>query len=145
MTSVSPPEPHKLRFLQRTACAYADDVAPVMGSFRVSLRFVAEAFAAIDQVTGMSLNCCKCHWIRSMNDYARCSSVMIGAGGAAHTCHSGDCPINVCARTRPSSQSLVQRVVAFEICPFSVLRTASLRKLWPSEKFQPFQALPAQA
>ena len=50
MTHVLPPEPHQLWFLQRAACAYADDFALATASVRETLPTVAAAFARIDQV-----------------------------------------------------------------------------------------------
>ena len=66
MTEVLPPEPHPPWFLQRTACAYADDFALATASMRETLPTVAGAFARIDQVTGVSLN----HRIHILHRYA---------------------------------------------------------------------------
>ena len=52
ISAVLPPEP----FLQRSACACADDFAPATASLRESFPIVADAFAVIALVTGMSLN-----------------------------------------------------------------------------------------
>ena len=48
-----PPEPHRPRFLQRCACANADDFALATASLRESLPTVATAFSTIDAVTGI--------------------------------------------------------------------------------------------
>ena len=61
MAAVLLPEPHRPWFLQRRACAYADDFALATDSLRESLPLVAETFTTIDLVTGMSLNDKKCH------------------------------------------------------------------------------------
>ena len=87
---------------------FADDFALAMGSLRGSLPVVSGAFATIHQVTGMSLNYRKCHWIQhgnmtsqqlvewvgtyvpvvchmQINDSAEYLGVMIGPGGARWT------------------------------------------------------------
>ena len=48
-----PPERHRPWFLQRCACANADDFALATASLRESLPTVARAFSAIDAVTGI--------------------------------------------------------------------------------------------
>ena len=54
LSSVFPPESCRPWFLQRCACAYADDSALATNSLRESLPIVAGPFATIDRVTGMS-------------------------------------------------------------------------------------------
>ena len=56
MSAALPPEPHRPLFLQRCACAYADDFALATAFVRDALSTVAFAFETIDTVTGMSLN-----------------------------------------------------------------------------------------
>ena len=56
MSTVLPPEPQRPWFLQRCACAYADDFALSTASLRESLPVVADVFTMIYDVTGMSLN-----------------------------------------------------------------------------------------
>ena len=53
MSVVFPPEPHRPRFLQRCACANADDFALATASLRESLPTVATAFSTIDAVTNI--------------------------------------------------------------------------------------------
>ena len=65
MSAALPLEPHRPWFLQRCACAYADDFALVTASGRDALSTVAFAFETIDTVTGMSLKNHKmCNWIQ---------------------------------------------------------------------------------
>ena len=56
ISAILPPEPHRPWFLQRCACADADEFALTTASLRESLPIVANAFTTIDTFTGMSLN-----------------------------------------------------------------------------------------
>ena len=67
MSTVLPHELQRPWNLQGCACAYADDFALATASLRESLPIVANAFATIDIVTGMSLSRRKCHWIHCGN------------------------------------------------------------------------------
>ena len=107
MSTVLPPELHRPWILQGCASAYADDFALATAYLRESLPIVANAFATIDIVTGMSLNHRKCHWIHCGNlaipqlsewvgthvpvfrqmqikDHAKYLGVEIGPGAASH-------------------------------------------------------------
>ena len=64
MSAALPPEPHRPWFLQRCACAYADDFALATASVRDALSTVAFAFETIYTVTGMCLNHKMCNWIQ---------------------------------------------------------------------------------
>ena len=147
LSSAIRPERCRLSFLQRCACACADDFALAAASLRESLPILAGAFAIIDHVTGMSHNYHKCHWIQYGNltssqlaervgthvpdfqhmqitDHAKHLGVVIGPGAPAHRCAKARHKFNVaCARIRASSQSLVQRLGPFKInaYPFSPL------------------------
>ena len=48
MSAALPPEPHRPWFLQRCACAYADDFALATASLRGALSTAAFAFETID-------------------------------------------------------------------------------------------------
>ena len=144
LSAVLPPEPHRPWFLQRCACAYADDFALAKASLRESLPMVADAFTTIDTVTGMS-NHKKCHWVQFGNlaipqrsewvgthvpvfrqmqikDHAQYLGVEIGPGAADRRWNKerNRC-VGVCARIRASSHSLVQRLVSFQDICLSIL------------------------
>ena len=55
MSVVLPLEPHQPCFLQRCACAYADDFTIATASLRDSLPSVADAFTKIHAVTGVNV------------------------------------------------------------------------------------------
>ena len=140
-----PPEPCRPWFLEQCACAYADDFALATASLREALPIVATAFATIDQVTGMSLDYQKSHWIHygnmtgtqfvewvgthfpdfqpvQISDHAKYLCVVIGPGTPAHRCSKAKNTVHVaCSLIRASSQSLVSRVVSFKIYALSVL------------------------
>ena len=62
-TMALPPESHRPWFLQRSACACADDFALATACLRESWPKVAGAFATRAQVTGNSFNYWTCHRI----------------------------------------------------------------------------------
>ena len=144
-TDVLPPEPHRPWFVQRSACACADDLALDTASLLESLPVVADAFVTIDQVTGMSLNYQKCHWIQygtltrrqqsewvgshvpvfrrmQIEDHAKYLVVVIGPDAdALRWMKARNKFIEACARIRASSQSMVQRFVSFNVYALSIL------------------------
>ena len=145
LSSAIPPEGCRPWFLQRCACAYADDFVLAAASLRESLPIVAGAFAIIDRVTVMSHNYHKCHWIQYANltspqlaemvgthvpyfqpmqvsDHAKHLGVVIGPGAPAHRCAKARHKFNIaCAPIRASSQSLVQRLGPSKNYALSVL------------------------
>ena len=54
-------------FLQRSACAYADDLAVAAPSFWTLTTVIAPAFDTVVMVTDMNLNHKKCWWVQKGN------------------------------------------------------------------------------
>ena len=145
MSAALPLDRHRPWFLQRCACAYAEDFALATASVRDALSTVAFAFETINTVTGMSLNHKMCNWIQYGNVTTPQLSDWVGTNFPAfrlmlignHARYLGiDFPpdvadhrwtkpsikfVSFCARIRSSSQSLVRRLVSFKIFELSVL------------------------
>ena len=61
--SITPRNPENLEFLQPTQCAYADDLAVALFSFRGLMTAVARAFRSVDSIAGLNLNC-RSFWVQ---------------------------------------------------------------------------------
>ena len=142
-----PPELHRPWFVQRCACAYADDVAlapirPLCVSPSRQWQMLSRLFI-LSQV--WPSNTKKCHWTQyrnlsipqlsewvgthgmQINDHAKYLGIEIGPSAANHRwTKARNKFVGVCARVRTSSQGLVQRLVSFKIFALSVLSNIGL-------------------
>ena len=124
-TMALPPESHRPWFLQRSACACADDFALATACLRESWPKVAGAFATRAQVTGNSFN----YWTLPQDpvrDFDKSPAFQNGSTPVSPVFRQiqimehadgqrrGNKLIGVCAPIRTSSQSLVQGLVSFK-------------------------------
>ena len=105
--AIIPRNPAFLDFLQSVPCAYADDLAVAVSSFRCLMTALAPAFQKKDQIAGLNLNHRKCCWAQNGSEsclsllnwvsanyeefremkvvkYAKYVGTMMGAEGRAH-------------------------------------------------------------
>ena len=133
MSSLPPPEPCRPWFLQRYACAYADDFALATASLRESLPKIQDALSTVDSFTGMSTKSSEVSLdaIWELDD-----TTALGMGRhprPSPPANADQGPVDhrwtkarnkfvgVCARIRTSSQNFVQRLVSFKIYAPTVL------------------------
>ena len=62
--AVIPRNPDNLNFLQPAQCAYADDLAVALFSFRSLMTALVPACRSVDYIAGLNLNYRKCCWVQ---------------------------------------------------------------------------------
>ena len=106
----------KPRFLQRCACARADDFALATASLCESLQTVAKPSRLLTLLLAWPF------WQMQIKDDAKYLGVASGPSAAIiDGPERGFKFVGVCARMRTSSQSLVQRLASFNLYALSVL------------------------
>ena len=133
MSAVLPHEPHQPGFLERCACAYADDLAFATASFPASFSPLsrlcpsttksANGFNMATMLSERVGTHVLVFQLMQIKYHARYLGVEIGPGAANHRWTKViNTFVPVCACIRTSSQSLVHRFVSFKIlrvvCPF---------------------------
>ena len=142
--AIIPRNPDNLELLQRTQCAYADDLAVATFSFRDLTTALAPACRSVDSIAGLNLNYRKCCWVqygtgereslrtwisekceefREMQivRHAKYVGTMIGPDGHLHRWSAPRKFIQRVLKIHASTKSLVDRLCDFKIYALRVL------------------------